>query len=227
MEVHNELYHELPDVTDQLRKYLGLTLDPFHMAIGEAWLEWAAQTLFDAPSFPGTELWGHTVRPFRRSLVTEFGWTKDDCGNFSTVISPDGRNAIAVETGNEITGLIFPNKIPKTKSAKGPQAMAKVAENCLQISQGSLFASEDDGRPLPASEAQKPMLWMFLIHQMDGNVRSEVSLPVMIGDDNRIVDWKVRIILPVWRGEDDQRVRRAVGPAAGPDAEVTISRRVG
>jgi hypothetical protein len=223
MQALRPIYHEPAEVRDQLLALFGVTDEPFVRATGKAWLEWATRTEFDAPSFPGTLLWGHTVRHERRDFV-EHGWTKDDTSNFSSVISPDGKYAIAVETGDRFTGFVFPGKKPRTNSRKGVRMMQMLSDN-RHLLQGDIFAgflqtksAKNDGAPL---------LWIHLIHQSRGDVYGEVSLPVVANDRNRIVGWECRIILPKWRGGDGVSPLRQNPLQPTPDAEVRVVRRTG
>lgn len=217
------LYHEPAEVHDQLVRLFGVTPEIFLEAERHGWLEWANRSEYDSKSFPGTLLHGHTLRHERRLFVEE-GWVQDDRNNFASVISPDGRMAIAVETGDRMTATTAPGKHPTTNSRKGPQTMQMIRDN-QAILQGNLFT----GYATPAAplNPNAPLLWFHLIHIVRGNVVSEVSLPSMADHRNKIVGWKCRIILPRLNGGDGGAGLRVAPPAPSPIAEVQVNRRVG
>jgi hypothetical protein len=215
-----ELYHG-EEVRDVLFQLFGVTEEPFLRAMGHAWLEWAARSEFDAPSFPGTLLWGHTVRHERRELF-DHGFPFDNSNNFATCFTPDGRMAIAVETGDRFTGTTIPQKRPRTNSMKGPRAMQMVQDNRMFL-QGNLFTGFAQARPL---RREAPVLWIHLIHQSRGDVVSEISLPTVSDKHNRIIGWRTRIVLPRWRGGSDPSGVRIQPPEPSADAEIRIARRI-
>lgn len=205
-----------------LLELFGVTEEPFLRAEHMGWLEWSNRSdEFDAPSFPGTLLWGHTLRHGRAYFVQHQGWTKDDTNNFPTVISPNGKFAIGVETGDKFTGRVVRGHPPRTNSRKGVEVMRMIARNRSQL---TLFPG-DPSESVEHSGA--PLLWMHLIHQSSGHIYGEVSLPITANHHNRIVGWKARIILPRWTNGDDLAALRANAPQPTTDAEVRIARRIG
>src|SRR5687768_13292745 len=60
-------------------------------------------TAHDPPTAGGFVQWQHTVRGLRDQLVP-IRWTADDEKNFCTIVTPDGRQQIAVMSGNAATG---------------------------------------------------------------------------------------------------------------------------
>ena len=220
------LYFEPPEVREVLLQLFGVDDRLFMQSIGVGWLEWASHSEFDAPSFPGTLLWGHTVRAERRELA-ELGWPKSDLNNFATSISPDGTMAVAVETGDRFTSTISAKRQPRTNSRKGVKTMQMIADN-RHLLQASLFDNRKaDIQPAPATTgpSRAPLLWIHLIHQSSGDIVSEISLPIVANDRNRIVGWRCRIILPRWRSNNDAIKLRNSAPEAAPDAVVRIVRR--
>lgn len=221
------LYSEPNEVRDALQQLFGVDEAPFLRAIGAAWLEWASHSEFDAPSFPGTLLWGHTVRHERREL-SELGWGMSDANNFALSVTPDRRMAIAVETGDRFTGVVGLARRPRTNSRKGVKTLQMIEDN-RHLLQGEFFP-EFGQCPLPGTSIAKPsdapLLWIHLIRQSMGDVASEISLPIVANDHHRIVGWRTRIILSRWRGSDDPDMLRTSAPEAAPDAALRIVRRV-
>src|SRR5688500_6601950 len=84
-------------------EWLGLSVDELRDAIliGEGSRD--ACTPNDPPNAPGFYAWAKTVRALGEILIAK-GWTRNDDGNLSIVVSPDGQKAVAVATGDEGTG---------------------------------------------------------------------------------------------------------------------------
>jgi hypothetical protein len=61
-------------------------------------------TLHEPPSVPGIIAWGKIVRALRDRLVPA-KWQASDASNYATVISPTGRDAIAVAAGTQPLGV--------------------------------------------------------------------------------------------------------------------------
>ncbi|WKW11808.1 hypothetical protein Strain138_001074 [Pseudogemmatithrix spongiicola] len=214
-----QLYRE-EDADEQLLRIFGVDSQPFLNAVASGWLQWANRSEFDAPSFPGSLLWGHTVRA-ERTQLSERRWTCDSTDNFPTCITPDGKMAIVVETGDEETGKVVPGRRPRTKSQKGPRTMQMVRDNS-QLLQGDLF-SAFAMRPRLVGEG--PLLWVHLIHQHGGFVYHEISLPTVADSDSRITGWKCRIILPTYRS--GSALSKLTAPTPAPDIQVQVKRRAG
>jgi hypothetical protein len=216
------VYHEPEEVREQLARIFGLTDAPFREAVAHAWLEWASATEFDPPAGPGSLLWIHTVRHERRLLARK-AWRKDNSDGLACSVSPNGRMAIAVETGDKLTGTTIYGKSPRTNSMKGHQLMEMLRDNRATLHQGDFFT----GYAEPATVGtDAPLLWVHLIHQAGGDVLHEVSLPVVANKHNRIVGWKTRIVLPRWRGGSSEPVVRGI-PDAAEEPIITVTRRVG
>lgn len=225
---------ELPELIDgpddlnaRLLREFGLTTEPFTTAIARARLEWATCTANDPPSFPGTVFWASVVRYLREELLT-LGWHKDDPRNFSRSISPDGTKAIVVETGDENTGICGP-RMPRTKSPKGSATLDAIQVNreqldlftmtpgpTLRIAENDDESDQDDGRLLT---------YLFLVRLEDGRCYSELSLPLVPGDDHRIVNWSVRMIMPVLNEGHEPPPISATPPEPAIDPDVHVVRR--
>lgn len=170
------------EVTGELTD-LGLSVEILReaMLVGESARDTC--TANDPPNAAGFDAWARTVRALREMLIPQ-GWTRNDDANFSTVISPDGRVAIAVATGDEGTGN--PGATPKTKYPKGPATVAAIRNNRRQL---LLFKSNE------ITTGDDVATWMLVRRRVEDSLFSELSLPADLGEDERVVDWAVRIIL--------------------------------
>ena len=182
------LHTESLAVIDVLSR-LGLSEEPLLIAAKHGYLARTNCTANHPPLFPSFVAWGETVRALREALAPT-GWFRDDAKNYSRVVHPDRRIAIAVATGNEATGLA--NGAPCTKSAKGPSTVEALEINRLQAWLPGLEPSEEN---LDDKEKPQQTTWILLVHHADNEIRSELSLPLDIGIDGRISIWRERILL--------------------------------
>lgn len=220
MSVPAQVFVDPDDVASQLAM-LGLGVVPLHRAVQSGYLAKAGCTSNDPVSYPGTTFWARTMRGLRDLLLPE-GWTKTDEDGYSLVVSPDESMAVAVATGDDATGI--PTRTPKTNRPKGPATAAAVQANA----QIELFDAREVVK-LPTSVSSARATWVLLIKDITVDdrhfVRSELSLPAIVGDDGRIEDWHRRLILPEMVDDDDRAAQQPADP--GPDFDVDVRRRIG
>lgn len=147
-------------------------------------------TLHEPPSVPGVIAWGKTVRALRDRLVPA-KWQASDASNYATVISPTGRDAIAVAAGNTATGRA--DEEVATRTNKGPVTRSRAAENQL-----SLFEMVAEQFPSPRALPGDGVRTWLLLHYVDEEaeeIRVELSLPVNMDETGRVTGWQQRIIL--------------------------------
>lgn len=141
----------------------------------------------DPPSAPGVAAWARCVRSLRENLLPS-GWVSSDRNNLSTVVSPDGRTAIAVATGDEVTGNPDPASRPRTKYPRGSTYVQAIERN-VQL---ELFP---DLRRLKGEITDETVTWVLLRRSTSEAIFAELSRPVDMGDDGRVNEWAERIIL--------------------------------
>jgi hypothetical protein len=158
------------------------------------------------PIFAGTTQWAETIVGARLTLVPK-GWSHDDSHNFSRTISPNGRVAIVVTTGDERTGIATAE--PATRHSKGSETEAAVERNA----QIPIPGLADTSLP-PQCET-----WVLLLCATDLEMRFELSRPKKQNADGRITSWSDRIIFPTidleslpGRDEDDRNDDDDDGP---------------
>jgi len=210
--LNTAILHESTEVVDRLA-VLGLTVDALRDAVGMGEAARNSCTANDPAIAPGFLAWAKTTRGLRDGLAPA-DWRRSSDGGLETVVSPDGKLAIVVATGDEATGRIAGS--PKTKYSKGPATAAAIEQNQLSF----LFATPEPIVPGPVPSER--VTWLLLIARGTDEVRCELSLPKAIGDDGKVETWAERIILePV--GCDAEP---AVTPAdQEPDIVVEVSRR--
>jgi hypothetical protein len=135
------------------------------------------------PSFAGTTQWAETIIGARLILVPK-GWAQNDSNNFSRTISPNGRVAIVVATGDERTGIATAE--PATRHSKGSETEAAVEKNAQFVIPGLA----DTSAPTQTET------WVLLLCTTDLEMRYELSRPKKQNADGRITQWSDRIIFP-------------------------------
>lgn len=193
---------------------VGLTVDVLLDAVRAGYFARSACSELDPPMYPGQTMWAHTVRRLRQGTAP-LGWKPDSASNYCVALSPQGI-AIAVATGDSNTGRI--DATPSTSSPKGPCTLEAVAANQLVL---------DLGPPNGESLAQTPdvperQTWLLLIHLDQSEVRSELSLPLSLDDQDRVIGWRERIILPSIDFDPDQI---ELPTDDTPDIDIAVRRR--
>ena len=142
------------------------------------------------PGAPGYHHWSEAHVALRQTL-RPLGWEKNDDGNFSTVVSPDGRTAITIATGDARTGREG-KPMPTTKYPRGAMTQAAVQSNNQlewDLASGEIIVPSDPEPP------QRATSWL-LINTRHSGVWMELSRPRSLRrEDNRIDSWPERIIL--------------------------------
>ena len=167
----------------------GLTVPVVHEALKAGEANAASCTANDPPSLAGILRWARTMRALRE-LLFKHGWRRSNLHGLPTVVSPDGKAAIAVSTGDEGTGT---KADAKTKYRKGRAAEAVVAWNQLALL-GFEDTSETNDEEAEASPDR--VTWYLLFIKDGDEIRSEVSLPSNIGADGKIEALETRYLLP-------------------------------
>lgn len=209
------------DVNRRLAE-LGVTLEILMKAVQASQAARAACTENDAPTAPGFSAWNGAVRSLREDLGLEHWRRVNDTGQ-PLIVRPDGELAITPASGDENTGRegILD---PKTRSCKGPRTIEKVNAN------GWIFPEleEDEADRVNATNKRRGNLWILLIHydRTIEQVRSELSRPIDVDQEGRIVEWSQRLILTPFDVEPEYKALPNEG--SGPDGgeiDIEIKRR--
>lgn len=221
-------YKEPEEVRQRLAE-MGLDVAVFHEAITLSLVGYASATPLDPTNAAGTLAHIYLVRGVRSILLAR-GWTKSNHRNCSLTVSPDGRMAIRVSTGDEATGS---DGVPTTKYPKGPAMKDMVAANKNLL----LFSPEVLGLPpttdSDVDEAEPRETWLLLTYPHEQGVAAELSLPIAM-TGSRPTGWAERIRLPVvptgpnGGGVVEPLSQGPTGPgAAMVDIDVPVVRKTG
>lgn len=167
---------------------LGIHEPELVMAVRAAEIERRSCSSLEPSVAPGFKAWVAAFRTLAEQLVVR-GWVRTETMGLPRMLDPESRMAIAVVGGDERTGLEG-RPDPKSKTPRGEQSKLLVRSNEFQQ---HLF-EDRRFRQLPAEVEQ--ITWWLLIYS-DGvdTVRAELSLPIGVGEDQRLSVWKDRIIV--------------------------------
>ncbi len=213
----NQLTHVLGQEVNKKLEELGLDQKELREAVRQGQFAFFTCTENHPPIARGIWAWGETVRALREYLLPK-GWKSSDEKNYSLVISPDSRIAIAVCTGDENTGV--PSATPSNKAHKGPSTMEAIRYNQLELG----LPPETSLPSLPARtdyHQNQQVTWILLVHRATDEVRCELSLPTSFGT-GQIDNWKERILLKSIPLNDDHI--QITQPEA-QDIRVTVKRK--
>lgn len=166
---------------------LGITAELLVDAVSDGQIARDTCTANDPATLAGLLAWGRTVRGLRERLIP-LGWTRGNSRGLETAIHPSGEFAIAVATGDEATGIEAQS--PKSRHPKGSSMASAVNRN------QKLLWEDVIEREVAIAPATNCETWVLLICVCESEVRSELALPVSIGIDGRVEEWRERIILP-------------------------------
>lgn len=169
---------------------LGLTTDHITRALLRADAEAKHTTGLEPPTAEGTVRYFKTVRFLREELVP-LGWGVNDYKNFCRTVDPNREFSIVTSSGDEVTGVEIPGRVPRTKYPKGELTVMAVRQNAEQ---GTFDLGEDFLEP-NVQPAELENVWFLLQRVTSDYIYAELSLPVRI-EDGTITDWEERILLP-------------------------------
>lgn len=183
----NPVVHDDPYDAETRLAQLGLHSAVLVDSLRQGELQRRMASPLDPPSAPGVAAWARCVRALRENLLPS-GWVPNDRHNLSTVVSPDGRTAIAVATGDEDTGDPDPASRPRTKYPRGSTYVHAIERN-VQL---ELFPNLGRRRGEVTDET---VTWVLLRRSTSDAIFAELSRPVDMGEDGRVNEWAERIIL--------------------------------
>jgi hypothetical protein len=208
------------DVHNRLDE-MGLEQEALVNVVRQGYYAFIACTENDAPLYPGLAAWNQMVRALREYLLPK-GWIRSNDNSFPLVINPSGTMAIAVSSSDELTGR--QEASPSTKSSKGPRTIEVVAANQEQLNLFGHRPSPIQAETTDANSSDNRMTWYLLFHRALDEMRCELSLPLSMGNDGRIVDWQERIILGAIPTDPESLELTPPAPPQ-PDIDVAIKRR--
>ncbi|WP_079437124.1 hypothetical protein [Zoogloea sp. LCSB751] len=185
-------YQDLP-AEQAVTLLFGVTRDELDRVVLQCWSAFMSVGPLKPKGFGGTNAWAFGTEALRELFVPK-GWLPVNPNNQPRVVSPDGKHAITVISGDSDTGN--PYREPQTRNKRGSQTLRSVSYNSIQ---GQLFpVSSAVRRDFDLDSAEGQSLWILLFHVDTGaqEVRYELSRPVNFGDNDKVDGWEPRFIMP-------------------------------
>jgi hypothetical protein len=207
------------EVVSSLSALEGLTVEALRDALLAGETARDGCTANHPSNAPGFYAWSAGICSLREQLIAA-GWSRVEEDGLPLIVSPSGGIAIALETGDDGTGVA--DKIPKTKYTRGPATVAVVVRNKNQT---EFWESDQEQVIVPNPTRQT---WFLLRRRTDETIFSELSLPDAIGADGRVESWTERIILPPISLDPSSGGILPLAPSGGGDTgdiDVRIRRR--
>lgn len=200
---------------DALRKQallreIGITEDVLISALDEGDAAAVRCTPNHPPLAAPIYRFSETVRSLAEQMARN-GWTRRDYKNFSTIVRPDKRMAIAVASGDDGTGDLSADVT--TRSPKGAVTYEVVNAN-FNLPLDQRYEEEN-------KESKIRTLTWFLLHtRKDGQRVAELSLPKTI-IEGFVQTWEPRI--PLRQQTIDSITLDLSGgdPPVNPDVQIT------
>lgn len=171
----------------------GLTTVELKSVALQCWAAFTTVGPLKPKGFGGTNAWADGIEALRGILIPK-GWVPSDPQNQPRIVSPDGKHALTVISGDADTGN--PHTDPQTRNKRGSQTLRSVTYNSAQM---DLFpVSKVVKAPFDVDSTPGQTLWIFLFHVDTAaqEVRYELSRPVNYGDNEKVDCWEPRFIMP-------------------------------
>ena len=172
---------------------LGIPAVAIPRALQRADAEAAAVSPLEPPTAEGTVRYNKLVRFVREELIP-LGWVPDNTRNYCRTISPDGRTALVVSSGDEFTGVrqsvaSVRQSVASNRYPKGPTTEVAVKRNAEQL-------TLDLGPEYSDPDFSNATTWLLLHYVDDDGIHAELCRPVDIAA-GKITDVLERILFPV------------------------------
>ena len=175
----------------QLRQ-LGVTETELLDALSVGNLAAARCTRNHPPIAAGFYRFAESVAALAETKAPE-GWTRNDYKNFSTIVRPGGKVAIAIASGSEGTGDLSAEVT--TRCPKG-RATSEAIDMNLVLPLDERYVSDNERIMQENDEADDPCATWFLLHdRREGMMYAELSLPKSISASGFVEEWFPRIPL--------------------------------
>ncbi len=185
------LVHEGPRATARLAE-LDLTEDILIRVVQAAEMERRSCSPLEPTIAPGFKAWATAYRVAAELLMPR-NWERVELRGLPRLLNPETRVAIAIVGGDEATGRNT-GPDPKSKTPRGSQSIFLVRSNEHQLA--IPFAEGQRFRRLP-DDAEQITWWLLIYSDGISALRAELSLPVGLGEDNRLSRWQERILITV------------------------------
>lgn len=172
--------------TARLRE-LGLDVQSLLEVVFQGEQARAEATAHDPINAAALDAYRYRVRGIRDRLVPR-GWVLDRDGGVEKTWSPDRKHVIITRAGD--SGVGVRGAFPQPKQKPGNEVRTIVEDACLLLDPNWMNV-------VPKKRKKDDFAtWMLLVYQQGDEVRSELSSPTSLNDDDVVLGWHERILLP-------------------------------
>jgi hypothetical protein len=147
----------------------------------------AEATPHDPINAAALDAYRYRVRAFRDFNVPR-GWKPDHEGGVERTWSPDGLHVVITRAGD--SGVGIRSACPQPKRKPGSEIQGLVEGGMLLLDPNWM------NRGPKSVESEKFATWILLVYRVADLVRSELSSPTGFTEDDDVLGWYERIILP-------------------------------
>jgi hypothetical protein len=149
----------------------------------------AEATPHDPLNAGALDAYRYRVRAFRDRYVPD-GWIVDHEGGVEKTWAPSKQHVVITRAGDDGVGVR--TAIPQPKSKPGNEVRSIVESAQLLLSPDWDLSTRPDIDDPAADYAT----WILLVSRRADTVRSELSSPIGLSDDDSVLGWHERILLP-------------------------------
>ena len=188
--------HSFEDDADSILRSMGLNREILEEVCRRGLAQYFTATVHHAKNAAGSFFYHEAVRSLRDLLIST-GWEHVNEG-LELTFNPELKIAIAVSSGNTCVG--DRHRQPAFKHPKGPMTGTAVAGNTRQLDlfEGITELASFALPTVPARVSFSEFQTWWLLHYVDqvhGNVRAELSLPILTAGSEETNQWEIRIVL--------------------------------
>lgn len=202
------------DAATRLRE-LGLDLAMLREVVLQGEQARAEATHHDPINAAAWDAYRYRVRAFRDHAVPR-GWTADYAGGLEKTWSPDEKHVVITRAGDEGVGL--GSAFPQPKQKPGAEIRGIVESATLPLDPNWLNAR-------PTKLAPSHTTWILLVYNRADLVRAELSSPIGLTDEDNVLGWYERILLPDLDFGNGPRSGTSESTEAADEIDVPVARK--
>jgi hypothetical protein len=167
---------------------IGLDRATLQMVVLQGEQARAEATSNDPVNAAGWDAYRYRVRAFRDEFGPA-GWTVDHAGGLEKTWSPDGKHVVITRAGDAGVGIRNARPQPKRKAGAEVRGVVEGANLLLDPNWMNVV-------PPPHDESPEFATWLLLVWSNGDLVRGELSAPIGLKEDDTVLGWYERILLP-------------------------------
>lgn len=158
-----------------------------------------------AKSGPGYYAYNGMLTSLSAQMCVSEEWERVDPLSMPLLINRDRKVALAVSSGDRVTGLRIPSQQPRSKNPKGELTKELARLNQIANADEALFEVPDAPLHKLLTELEDFTFWLTLVFfdRDRREIRCEVSQPMAFNSRGQVSGYYLRIILPPYSLSDE------------------------